>query len=399
MNFDLKCAFRFAFSKSGGRRTSTIIIILSIALGLVALIVVSSVMNGLQTVQLDKMRSVESFDIILENTSLTIEQLNSISEIDFAFEFLETSVIVENKEQGLSDTLRLRGFDYSLLENPRFSQCLSFNSDQYTFEKGLTLSLSTMSELGLKRGKTVEVTFLRKGKQATVIPYKETMVISSTYASSLPDFSSSTIISDLDLIQEILNTQTKIGIFCNSNAAKVKNIIKTLDSNAVVTIWQDYNKALYSALLLEKTVMYIFLFLIFVIVCVGLRNSTGRLINAKMAENGILMALGATKREVVKIYIIQTSIISVCGIILGLILGLIVSENLNSILSFADFIIFVFSGSRTILTYMSFESYVSVSEMIVMGALIFVLSHVFTLSVASKAADRQVLEVVSDVAS
>ena len=92
--FILRTALKYAFSKGKGQRTSSVVIVLGIALGLAALLVISSVMNGLQTAQLDQLRALESFDVSVEPSSgndglsLGLDDVSGIPGIDFAFEYI-----------------------------------------------------------------------------------------------------------------------------------------------------------------------------------------------------------------------------------------------------------------------------------------------------------------------
>ncbi|MFC2821983.1 MAG: hypothetical protein ACFN3H_04350, partial [Spirochaetales bacterium] len=86
MMFRLKTAFRYAFSKTRGQRTTSIMILAGIAIGLAALLGISSVMNGLQDSQLTQLRNIESFDLIVSSKILSKEDILKISGVSEAYE-------------------------------------------------------------------------------------------------------------------------------------------------------------------------------------------------------------------------------------------------------------------------------------------------------------------------
>ena len=108
--FGLKTAFRYAFSRTRGQRTTSIMIMVGIAVGLVALLVISAVMNGLQNAQMDQLRNLESFDLIVSSEKLSAESVASIDGVDTAFRFLETNVLVVDKTSETSTSARVRAY-------------------------------------------------------------------------------------------------------------------------------------------------------------------------------------------------------------------------------------------------------------------------------------------------
>ena len=81
-------------------------IMVGIAVGLVALLVISAVMNGLQNAQMDQLRNLESFDLIVSSDTLTPEQLDALDGVEFSFRFLETNVLIVDKSSETSTSAR-----------------------------------------------------------------------------------------------------------------------------------------------------------------------------------------------------------------------------------------------------------------------------------------------------
>ena len=120
--FGLKTSFRYAFSRTRGQRTTSIMIMVGIAVGLVALLVISAVMNGLQNAQMDQLRNLESFDLIVSSGKLSADDVKSIDGVDTAFRFLETNVLVVDKTSETSISARVRAYDSYAYQSSRMSE-------------------------------------------------------------------------------------------------------------------------------------------------------------------------------------------------------------------------------------------------------------------------------------
>lgn len=393
--FALKTAFRYAFSRTRGQRTTSIVIMLGIAAGLIALLVVSAVMNGLQTAQLDQLRNLESFDIIVKDSAVSAEELQSIDGVDKAFSFLETSALVVDKSSGKSSSARIRAFDTDVYSYPRLSQSLNFRTS-FSFEDfpGLSISYTMANSLSLYRNDNIEVTFLKHGKTATIVPYTKKMTISSYFTSGMTEFSSSTVFMDYNDLLSIIGEQNMFGMYISGNQKKIVNQIHSIDPNARIITWQEYNKALYSALMLEKSLMYVFLAFMFLIICVNLKNSTRRLLRNKQKEGAMLRALGSTRNQINFIFLAQGLLICLLGEAIGVILGKAIISNIQSILSFADKVITALTGRRTVLALIPFNASINGLEIFVVCLFVFALSTLFTTIGCKKIHKNEIMEVI-----
>lgn len=388
MSFRLKAAFRYAFSKIRGQRTAAVMITLGIAAGIIAMIMVSSIMNGLQGAQIDRLRNLESYDIILENTILTPKQLEDISGVDKAFVFGETAVLITDKSSLKSVSVRLRAFSPGTLEYRRLSENLTFSDSHYS----LCLSTSIMSSLRFLRGDSIEVTFLRQGKKAAVVPYTAEIKVDSAYVSTLSSFSSSTAIMGLDAYKEIMgNKDIYTGIYCRGSVSKTAELIRQADPNAVITQWPEYNRTIYSALMLEKAMVYVFLSFIFLIICVNLRNSTGRLIDSRRQEGAMLRALGATRRDINVIFMSQGIILCMAGEVIGALIGLLAVKNIQGILALVDEV------AHTSIASFKFEAFISAGETCAILSGVLLTATLFTYLGCRRTYRSEIMEVIFNV--
>ena len=393
--FRFRTAFRYAFSKTRGQRVTSIMILVGIAIGLIALLVISAVMNGLQNAQMDQLRNLESFDLIVRSDSLNAEDIRSLSGVNQAFRFIETNALIVDETSENSQSIRIRAFEGDIFESQRFSKSLTVISGSKDNMAGLLFSYTTRSRIGISYGDSIKMTFLRRGKTATIVPYSTHLPVSGFFSSKMSEFSSSTAFMDYSILSGIIGTdEAKIAVYVSGNQKAVVQSIMKLDPDAVIITWQEYNKALYSALMLEKTLMYVFLAFMFLIICVNLKNSTRRLLSNKQKEGAMLRALGCSRKSVNAIFLGQGLVISVLGEILGVVLGRILIANLQNVLKLVDNVVFALSGSRTVLTQIPFNASIGGLETALVCLFIFLLSLIFTSIGCRRIYRSEIMEVI-----
>lgn len=393
--FGLKTSFRYAFSRTRGQRTTSIMIMVGIAVGLVALLVISAVMNGLQNAQMDQLRNLESFDLIVSSGKLSADDVKSIDGVDTAFRFLETNVLVVDKTSETSISARVRAYDSYAYQSSRMSESLFMSSDVPSSFEGLLVSFSMTRSLNLRSNDDIKVTFLKPGRTATIVPYTATMSIGGYFSSKMTEFSSSTAFMDYERLASIIGEDTsKVGVYVSGNQNKVVEAIMALDPDAQVITWQEYNKALYSALMLEKTLMYVFLAFMFLIICVNLKNSTRRLLSNKQKEGAMLRAVGCSRTFVNSVFLGQGIVICLLGEIIGVITGKIVILNIQNILALVDKIVRLFTGNSTVLTQIPFNAAIGNGEIAIVCLFVFALSLLFTSIGCRKIYRSEIMEVI-----
>lgn len=363
-----------------------------------ALLVISAIMNGLQTAQLDQLRAIESFDLIVENIdSSALETIKTLDGVEFAFNFIETNALIVDKTSGESSTTRVRAYSDNAFEQERMENDFRIYAGDTS---GIMISYNMMRSLSISVSDTINITYLKPGKTATIVPYSSSVTITGYYASTMSEFSLNTIFVDYDYLLNLMGENSvKIAIYSNSKASSVRAELLKLYPEAKVTTWQEYNKALYSALMLEKALMYVFLTFMFLIICVNLKNTTRRLLKNKQQEGAMLRALGATRKTVNFIFLFQGLSICLIGEILGVILGFLVIDNLQTVLSFTENIARLVTGSGTILGLLQFQAIIGPAEVILSCVFVFILALIFCLAGCHRIYKREIMEVILDASN
>jgi len=391
-----RTARAYAFSKTHRQRRFSILIILGIAIGMAALIIIIGIMNSLQNSQISKLRDVETFDIRITGSSLDTSVLDAIPGVDLAFSYLDVQALAMNTATGRSTYIRIRGIEDDLLQSRRFSSSVYAPGH---LDSSLLPGSRLASSLGLTSSSNLKVTFLKKGNTARLVPYTALMKLGMAFISDSSDFSSSTCLTGLSELEEESGfSQSEIGIYLekDKDLDRVMDAISALDPNAVVSSWKTENSALYSALLLEKYMVIGFLGFIILIVSYYLKRSTVRMIDSKKKESAALRALGMTRLNIVMVFLVQALQISLMGIGSGIVLGLIVSKCLTQILRFIDSLARLFTGRGTILAAYPFSVTISAGEIASFSAAILICTLAFSFAGAAKAFKIDIMEILKD---
>ena len=374
--FLLNMAFRYSFSKQNKQRQTNIMIIIGIALGFSAFIIVIGLMNSLQKGQLDILRGVESFDIIVDNSEVDINEIREMEGVDTAFFYYETPAIAINLDSGQSSYLKIRAFQEDLiLNNSRLSNFIYWTYEKPDSIANLSFSQNVALNIGASFDSKIKLTILKKGKTATLMPYNFTGTIDSIFYTNISEINNSTVFCNYDQMEEYLGkSERKIGIFLSSDSY-LETIAKQLPNSIT---WKQYNSSLYQALLLEKFIVFLFLSFILIIVCVNLKNSTKRMITNKQTESAILCTFGLTKQKVARLYTYQALYLSAISLLLGSLFSLVISKNLHSIFNFISHIIYIFTRSDSIFSYLPVSIIISSKEIIIFSIFILFCTWLFT---------------------
>lgn len=344
MNFSFYIAKRYSFTKSKNNAINIITKIAStgIVIGAMALFVVLSVFSGLKDFSLSFSND---FDPDLKITSIkgktlfiTADQEKKLSEIKGVS---SKSNIIEERVlflfDGKEEVATLKGVDslYGQVNDIKKTlfngQWLEPNTDQVVVGYGISEKLS----LGLfDFNNPLEVLVPKAGKgsieSAEEAFNKATIIPTGIYAIS-EDLDSKYVFADLGFAQELLNYQphqiTGIELKLKSSSEE-KSVIKALENifNHKVTIKNraQLNDSLYKMLNTENTAVYLIFTLVIVLTLFTLVGAIIMMILEKKGNLKTLYNLGTEIKDLRKIFLLQGTILTFSGGIIGLILGIII---------------------------------------------------------------------------
>ncbi len=297
--------------KDGFLNIISIFSFIGISLGVAVLIIVMSVMNGFRTELINKIVGfnahviVKPYDTQIEKNTLNNNSLKLLSKELIFSNSGEAIVINKDYTKGIV----LRGYnkkDFSNLEIIKNNKLIgnSKNLIQNNISIGKELSLSLDLDIGDK------IFIMSPAGIETIIgnlPKQKTFIITSIFQSGLADFDNNiafinlkTLESFFGLKKEERNLEIYLKNPSNIESAK-SNVEEIFDNNFVYT-WSDMNSSLFSALKVERNVMFIILSLIIIVAAFNIISGLTILVKNKTKEIAILKSFGVLNKSITKIF-------------------------------------------------------------------------------------------------
>ena len=333
---NLLVAYRFLFSKYNLSFISIIskISIIGLMLGVGILITVLSVMNGFEKELREKILGFTSHVNVYPHNQHTIEELKLI--LDTNKNIASYSFIYRNEELISSDSVN----NYPIIMHNVNSknELLTSNISEMMQAGDFSLKKPTDIVIGNVLANNLKVNI---GDQIIITNYKgiyksNKYFVSGIFDSGINEYNQRFIYgSNLNLHNSNDFSYVKLKLNDPLQASFVSSQLFNLNS-LITSNWTETHNALFQAINNEKRVMFIILALIIAIASFNIVSSLTLLVMNKQKDIAILISLGINKRTIGSIFLIQGFIIGLVGISLGVLLGLTLSININSIVLFAE---------------------------------------------------------------
>ena len=339
--------FRFlkARKKDGFLNVISIFSFIGISLGVAVLIIVMSVMNGFRAELINKIVgfnshiTVKSYDLAINLDKINESKLKLISKNLILSNSSEAIIIREQNSKGIL----LRGYpknDFSKLE---LINNKNFVGDNKKIEKNfISIGRELSFNLDLEIGDNIAI--MSSSSVETIIgnlPKQKVFTVLSIFDSGLADFDNNVIFLNLETLEEFSNLSEKdrnLEIYLK-NPQKIenqKNIVQNIFPNNLVFTWADMNKSLFSALKVERNVMFIILSLIIIVAAFNIISGLTILVKNKTKDIAILKSIGVLNNSIIKIFFLVGAIIGVSATLFGILLGVTFSiyvENIREFIS------------------------------------------------------------------
>ena len=325
--------------KDGFLNIISIFSFIGISLGVAVLIIVMSVMNGFRTELINK--------IVGFNPHITVKPYENkilVNKVNLNLQKISKDFILSNSGEAIiikNDVLKgvmLRGYkskDFSKLEffNDKLSlngkNILSNNHISIGKELSFTLNLDIEDKITLMSSTGVE----------TIIgnfPKQKTFVVKSIFDSGLADFDNNIAFINLETLEEFFGldeNNRNLEIYLNNprNIEYQKNVVQKNFPEEFVYSWSDLNKSLFSALKVERNVMFIILSLIIIVAAFNIISGLTILVKNKTRDIAILKSIGVLNKSITKIFFLVGVIIGTTATLFGVFLGVMFSLYIESI--------------------------------------------------------------------
>ena len=326
--------------KDGFLNIISIFSFIGISLGVSVLIIVMSVMNGFRTELVNKILGFNPHVIIKPYShSITSSKISQIKLKNLSEELILTNSgegILINKEY--TKGLVIRGYhieDFSKLD---FIKKGNFIGDpNKLINNGISIGKDLSLNYNFKLGDKVLI-MSPSGIQTIIgnLPKQETYIITSIFDSGLSNFDQNIAfinIASLESLFDLDPSERNLEIYLRdpTKIELVKPIIQKIFNEEFVYTWADMNNSLFSALKVERNVMFIILSLIIIVAAFNIISGLTILVKNKTRDIALLKSIGVQNNSITKIFFMVGFIIGSSATIFGIFLGVLFSIYIENI--------------------------------------------------------------------
>lgn len=375
-----------------------------IAIGVMALIVVLSVMNGFENDIQAKILGTQSHIVIssikggIENPDATLNMVLKETGVVAATPFILSQGLV-SAQGGISGVV-IRGI------NPESASKVIRLKDiitRGTFAldaSGVLIGTELASNLGVGIGDAI--TLISPNGTITplgMIPTSMTFLVRGIFSTGMYEFDSNMVYISLETAKKLFMVQMPSGIEIKVDDIYAadsisRGIVRHLDDGYWAKTWKDMNRSLFSALKLEKTIMFIILMFIILVAAFSIISTLIMLVMEKRKDIAILKSMGATTEQILRIFMTMGLTIGLTGSLMGLILGLLLTNNLNAVVAGVEFIFKIEVMPKDVYYITGLPTKIKPLEVTLITITSFLLSFFATIYPARQAAKQDPVEII-----
>jgi lipoprotein-releasing system permease protein len=309
--------------------------LIAVALGVAALIIVMSVMNGFRAELFDKIVGlnghavVQGYDGRLSDWQRIADAAKKTPGVTSALPLIETPLM--GTANGRFEGVIVRGMRAEDIRSNRTITSNVLGGDIRSVTPGsnrVAIGSRLAETLGLYPGG--EITLWNPEGRSTVVgtvPREVTYTVGAVFEIGVYDYDKAFVILPMQDAQQLLLMGDQVGQIeiQTSNPDRVQEILAPLQrfiqGRGVIVDWRQMNSALFQALEVERVAMFVVLSLIVLVAVFNILSSLIMLVRAKTRDIAILRTMGASRRGMMKVFVTVGVTIGSLGIVLGIILG------------------------------------------------------------------------------
>ena len=342
---------------------------IGISLGVAVLIIVMSVMNGFRTELISKIVGFNAHAVVQAEN----KPLKYIQDLDLAKNIVsndgEAVILNKNNTKGVF----LKGYLESDFRNLQIVQNKDFFGSQNLNENNISIGKELSFNLSVEVGDTITV-MSPAGIQTLVgtLPKQKNFKIVSIFDSGLSDYNETIAYINLETLESFFN-KNKEDRFLEFYFKDPKNIeihkknLKTQFPDSLVYTWSDMNKSLFSALKVERNVMFIILSLIIIVAAFNIISGLTILVKNKTRDIGILKSIGVSSKSIKKIFLLVGFFIGTSATLFGVVVGTLFSIYVESIRQFISNIFGISLFPEDIYILNSMPSEININSIIIIS--------------------------------
>lgn len=315
-----------------------------IAAGIVALIVVMSVMNGLQRQYIDSLLETTSFHIRLSadasRTEAIATELRSNSLVRSVTPFRETNLLASFAVTGRQSVVRVLWIDPADAARDT-GLCgalhLEPNYVRQSLVGGALIGAEAARALGVNEGSAMQLRGASVSADEGIQQYSIDAPVAGLFKSGYYELDAGLAIMNPQKYgkSQIAAQPLVLGVKLRDpgQAEAVASALSKEPGVVRAEPWNEYNRSFFSALKTEKIVMFLLVSIIFAVVAINIHYSMRRSIARKSRDLAILAAFGLSRRAISSIFTIEGTLIGTIGALIGIAVGVPVARNVDAIIN------------------------------------------------------------------
>ncbi|MBC2663263.1 lipoprotein-releasing ABC transporter permease subunit [Novosphingobium flavum] len=379
--------------------------LVAVSLGVAALVIVMSVMNGFRAELFDKIVGLNGHAVIqayggrLENWQVVLKEVQATPGVVRASPLIEQPLLVTFN--GRVEGILARGNTQADIDRLKPS-VKAGNVGLLRPGAGQVAIGSRLAEnLGARVGDTI--TIINPQGRATpfgTVPRQIGYTVAAVFEIGVYDYDNAFVVMPIPDAQTLLLSGDSIGMIevKTTDPDRVGEILaplsRKLAGQAVVTDWKTINAALFEALSVERVAMFTVLSIIVLVAVFNILSSLIMLVRAKTRDIAILRTMGATRRSLLKIFVTAGFLIGALGTVVGLALGLVFLFFRQSVVNAVQYLTGQNLWDPSIRFLSELPSRSDPMEVVAICVMALVLSFLATLYPAWKAASTDPVQVL-----
>ena len=322
-----------------------------IMLGVATLVIVMAVMNGFRSELLGKILGinghmlVQPIDTPLNDFDAVANRLEGVPGVVSALPFVEGQALVSGRGASLGGLVRgIQEADLRRL--PLVANNIRLGSlDDFDVNTGIAVGTRMAQQLGVTLGDNV--TLITPDGSVTpmgIMPRRKAYPVAAIFEIGMSEYDSTFVFMPFAEAQAFFNMEeraTGVEIYVEDPdlVGRMRTLVEDgTGRSSIVTDWRQRNVTFFSALEVERNVMFIILTLIVIVAALNIISGLIMLVKDKGRDIAILRTMGATQGAVMRVFLITGASIGFVGTVAGFLLGLIVCLNIESIRQFVSWL-------------------------------------------------------------
>lgn len=339
---------RFAkVDRSGSSAVTTTLASLGICFGVMTLITVISVMNGFQHSFIDVIMEISSYHIRVTDSAGTSSRLARGGEFeDFCraeksvrsvTPFYEAEALVTGSS-GREAAAMIKAVPPSVFEDDDgFSRQVRMIAGRFDISSpgSIVIGSELARRVGARLGGVLSLYALSGGSDVDLFSDDRVFTVTGIFHTGYNDINASFAFIGIEDGERYFGSGAGlvygVKLFDEGDDSRETARILARFPGLGAESWRSYNRAFFGALQVEKNMLMVLVFLIFVVVAINIFNGMRRMVYERREEISVLSALGGKRRSIRSIFVMQGFLTGVSGAAAGVVLGLLLSVNMETV--------------------------------------------------------------------